>query len=87
MVDSARRRAREQEKRRRAEREEKEKAKDRLLESDETKSKRQMERDRRGRENLPGLDDGEKLREAALDGLRLVDDFDPAYEFEVVEAG
>lgn len=87
VVDSARRRAREQEKRRRAEREEKEKAKDRLLESDETKSKRQMERDRRGRENLPGLDDGEKLREAALDGLQLVDDFDPAYEFEVVEAG
>lgn len=85
VVDSARRRAREQEKKRRAEREEREKAKDKLLESDETKSKRQLERDRRGRENLPGLDDGEKLREAALDGLQLVDDFDPAYEFEIME--
>lgn len=85
VVDSARRRAREQEKKRRAKREEREKAKDKLLESDETKSKRQLERDKKEREKLPGVDDGGKLREAGLDGLELVDDFDPAYEFEIME--
>lgn len=41
--------------------------------------------DARDRASLPGEDDSGKLREAALECLEIVDDFDPAYEFEVVE--
>ncbi len=82
VVDSARRRARERERQRRERQQEPGKV---LRESDETKSRERAGQDARDRASLPGEDDSGKLREAALECLEIVDDFNPAYEFEVVE--
>jgi hypothetical protein len=82
VVDSARRRARERERQRRERQQEPGKV---LRESDETKSRERAGQDARDRASLPGEDDSGKLREAALECLEIVDDFNPAYEFEVVK--
>lgn len=84
-VDSARKRALELEKQRKAlEQEEKEAKLDEmtLQESDETKSKEQYVRELREKEKGVKVEDSEILKEYKVSDMKIMDSFDPMYEFE-----
>ncbi len=81
VVDSARRRAQEVERKKKAEAEKtQEKAK--LQISDETKTKEQMVKDVAEEENFSAQDQTEKLGKLKVSQMKILDSFDPMYEFE-----
>lgn len=81
IVDSARRRAREVERKKKAEAE-KAQEKANLQISDETKTKEQMAKELAEKENFSAQDQTEKLEKLKISQMKILDSFDPMYEFE-----
>ena len=82
VVNSARKRALEVEKRKRAQAAaEKAVEESGLKATDETKSKEQMERELEERAKVLTVESSEVLREFDVDEMRIVDGFEPGYEF------
>lgn len=81
IVDSARRRAQEVERKKKAVAE-KAQEKANLQISDETKTKEQMVKELAEKENFSAQDQTEKLEKLKVGQMRILDSFDPMYEFE-----
>ena len=81
VVDSARRRAQEVERKKKAVAE-KAQEKAELQISDETKTKEQMARDLAEKESFSAQDQTEKLGKLKVSQMKILDSFDPMYEFE-----
>lgn len=85
VVDSARKRALEVEKKKKVEAQAKaQREMERLvpMEADMTKSKAQYEKDLADQQNKLKIESGEALEKCKLSDLKILDSFDPLYEFE-----
>lgn len=85
IIESARRRAKEQEKKRKAkEAMEAAKALEKMTvkPGDETKTKEQLKRDMKSREQLPKEESSEVLAKYKISQMQILDSYSPMYEFE-----